>query len=218
MTSPHAQSTITYPHCGQRERMTRPTSPLKASLRFVARRFLSLLFVMLGLSLLAFELARLAPGDSARSSFSAGAVLRRLQLHCSDCIVSSGCTTLNQFGMRDGSHARSEVIFVPRIARTSRQRRAWAIAFQPTWSSPCLLSSRGWLSRSLIRNEDSITFDLKDFRTIVIDTADKYSLVAKLDTHRAEIANHVRIAMKTGAEDSNPVRTFAKNLFVEIRD
>jgi hypothetical protein len=70
----------------------------------------------------------------------------------------------------------------------------------------------------LIRNQDSIPFDLKDFRTIVIDTADKYNLVAKLDTYRAEIANHVRIALKTGAEASNPVRVFARSLVVKIGD
>lgn len=62
----------------------------------------------------------------------------------------------------------------------------------------------------VIRRGDPIPFDLKDFRTITIDTTDKYELVAKLDTYRAEIANHVRQAVAEGAESSNPVRTFAK--------
>jgi hypothetical protein len=69
----------------------------------------------------------------------------------------------------------------------------------------------------IIRKEDPIPFDLKDFRTIEIDTTDKYDLVAKLDTYRAEIANHVRIAT-SGTEGSNPVRVFAKDLFVRIGD
>jgi hypothetical protein len=68
----------------------------------------------------------------------------------------------------------------------------------------------------LIRAGDSIPFDLKDFRTITIDTLDKYELVAKLDTYRAEIANHVRQAVAEGAESSNPVRTFGKGFKVVV--
>jgi hypothetical protein len=67
----------------------------------------------------------------------------------------------------------------------------------------------------IIRKEDSIPFDLKDFRTIEIDTSEKYDLVAKLDIYRAEIANHVRIAT-SGTEGSNPIRSFAKNLVVQV--
>ncbi len=68
----------------------------------------------------------------------------------------------------------------------------------------------------LIRRGDSIPFDLKDFRTITIDTTDKYELVAKLDTYRAEIANHVRQAVAEGVESSNPVRTFAKGFKISL--
>jgi len=68
----------------------------------------------------------------------------------------------------------------------------------------------------LIRQGDAIPFDLKDFRTILIDTADKYELVAKLETYRAEIANHVRQAVAEGSDTSNPVRTFGKELKVTI--
>lgn len=68
----------------------------------------------------------------------------------------------------------------------------------------------------IVRRGDGIPFDLKDFRTITIDTEDKYELVAKLETYRAEIANHVRQAAAEGADTSNPVRTFAKNLKVTI--
>ena len=64
----------------------------------------------------------------------------------------------------------------------------------------------------LIRSGDSIPFDLKDFRTITIDTNDKYELVAKLDTYRAEIGNQVRQSVADGTESTNPVRTFAKGL------
>jgi hypothetical protein len=68
----------------------------------------------------------------------------------------------------------------------------------------------------IIRNGEGIPFDLKDFRTITIDTEDKYELVAKLDTYRAEIANHVRQAMVEGVDPSNPIRVFAKGLSVSI--
>lgn len=68
----------------------------------------------------------------------------------------------------------------------------------------------------LIRSGDSIPFDLKDFRTITIDTNDKYELVAKLDTYRAEIGNHVRQSVAEGTESSNPVRTFAKGFKVVV--
>jgi hypothetical protein len=68
----------------------------------------------------------------------------------------------------------------------------------------------------VIRGEDVIPFDVKDFRTIVIDTTDKYDLIAKLDTYRAEIANHVRLASIAGSEGSNPIRTYARNLVVRV--
>lgn len=68
----------------------------------------------------------------------------------------------------------------------------------------------------LIRKEDAIPFDVKDFRTIYVDTSDKYDLVAKLETYRAEISNHVRIARSSGGEGSNPVKVFARNLVVRL--
>lgn len=66
----------------------------------------------------------------------------------------------------------------------------------------------------LIRKGDGIPFDLKDFRTITIDTGDKYDLVAKLDTYRAAIANHVREAIQQVGENENPIRIFAKGLTI----
>lgn len=69
----------------------------------------------------------------------------------------------------------------------------------------------------IIRKQDQIPFDLKDFRTIHVDTGDKYELVAKLDTYRAEIANHVRIALSAGTDGTNPVKVFAKDLLVTVK-
>jgi hypothetical protein len=70
----------------------------------------------------------------------------------------------------------------------------------------------------LIRDGDAIPFDVKDFRTITIDTADKYNLVAKLETYRSEIANHVRQAVAEGAESSNPIRSFARGFKIVISE
>ncbi len=57
----------------------------------------------------------------------------------------------------------------------------------------------------IIRKDDKLPFDLKDFRTITIDTSDKYHLVASLDSYRSEIANFVRIAQEGGDGRNNPI-------------
>lgn len=59
----------------------------------------------------------------------------------------------------------------------------------------------------IIRKCDSIPFDVKDFRTIVINTDDKYELVAQLDLYRSEISNHVRISRSSGG-GRNPISLF----------
>jgi hypothetical protein len=68
----------------------------------------------------------------------------------------------------------------------------------------------------IIRKGDAIPFDVKDFRTITIDTTDKYELVAKLETYRSEIANHVRETVTEALVDSNPIRSFARGLTVTL--
>jgi hypothetical protein len=68
----------------------------------------------------------------------------------------------------------------------------------------------------LIRKGETIPFDVNGFRTITIDTSDKYELVAQLETYRAEISNHMRQAVAGGAESENPIRLFAKGLKVTL--
>lgn len=68
----------------------------------------------------------------------------------------------------------------------------------------------------LIRSKDPIPFDLGNFRTITIDTADMYNLVALLDTYRSEIAQHVRQAIEAGRSENNPILTYFPNLKVQI--
>ncbi len=68
----------------------------------------------------------------------------------------------------------------------------------------------------IIRSKDPIPFDLGNFRTITIDTADMYNLVALLDTYRSEIAQHVRQAIDAGRSENNPILTYHPNLKVQI--
>lgn len=65
----------------------------------------------------------------------------------------------------------------------------------------------------LIRKSDRIPFDLSQSRTIVIDTTDIYSLVPKLDTHKAEIASQVRHVLSSSDAVDNPLT----NVFPKIR-
>lgn len=66
----------------------------------------------------------------------------------------------------------------------------------------------------IVRKEDKIPFDLQNFRTVTIDTSDKYDLIARMESHVSEIANHVRQALASGGEQLNPIRAFNPNLRV----
>ena len=68
----------------------------------------------------------------------------------------------------------------------------------------------------IVRAEDKIPFDISNFRTITIDTSDKYNLVARLDSYRSEIANHVRQAIDEGVGEDNPIRAFGPSLKVSL--
>jgi hypothetical protein len=59
----------------------------------------------------------------------------------------------------------------------------------------------------IIRQCDVIPFDLKDFRTVIIDTDDKYELIARLETYRTEISTAVRAAIALGDTDSTSVKS-----------
>ena len=66
----------------------------------------------------------------------------------------------------------------------------------------------------IIRGDDKIPFDLQNFRTVTIHTTDKYDLVAQLEGYVATIANHVRQAIESGGDQSNPIRAFFPTLKV----
>lgn len=60
----------------------------------------------------------------------------------------------------------------------------------------------------LIRKADRLPFDVNQSRTLVFDTSDIYSLVPKLQTYRAEIANQARKALEDPESVGNPVSVF----------
>jgi hypothetical protein len=60
----------------------------------------------------------------------------------------------------------------------------------------------------LIRKADRLPFDVNQSRTLVFDTSDIYTLVPKLQTYRAEIANQARKALDDPESVGNPVSVF----------
>jgi hypothetical protein len=60
----------------------------------------------------------------------------------------------------------------------------------------------------LIRAADRLPFDLSQFRTIVIDTTDIYSLVPQIETYRAEIASQIRRTLAESDQTENPLSIF----------
>ncbi len=60
----------------------------------------------------------------------------------------------------------------------------------------------------LIRKADKLPFDVNQSRTLVFDTTDIYTLVPKLQTYRAEIANQARKALEDPESVGNPISVF----------
>jgi hypothetical protein len=72
----------------------------------------------------------------------------------------------------------------------------------------CLRHVTGKPTVHIIKKGDKIPFDVGNFRTITIALDDVHETIAEIDTHRAEIANHVRQALSTGQSKDNPILTF----------
>jgi hypothetical protein len=66
----------------------------------------------------------------------------------------------------------------------------------------------------VIRRRDKLPFDVQNFRAIIIDDSDMYDLIAKLDSYRADIANHAREALDADESIDNPILTFFPSLRV----
>lgn len=81
----------------------------------------------------------------------------------------------------------------------------------------CLRHVTGKPIVHIIRDEDYIPFDVGNFRTVKINTADKFELVARLESHRAEIANQVRQVLADGASLDNPILAYCPSARVVLR-
>ena len=75
----------------------------------------------------------------------------------------------------------------------------------------CLRHVTGKPTLHLIRDEDSIPFDVNNFNTIKIEMGSVYNVLAKLDTNRALIAQQVRQVLADGVSRNNPILAFCPN-------
>ncbi|SFZ79459.1 hypothetical protein SAMN02745887_03641 [Chitinimonas taiwanensis DSM 18899] len=64
----------------------------------------------------------------------------------------------------------------------------------------------------IMRKGDKIPFDISQFRTVVLDCSDIYTLVPMLDTYKAEIANKARKALEDSESLENPLTAMYPNL------
>ncbi len=58
------------------------------------------------------------------------------------------------------------------------------------------------------RELDNIPFDVNQYRTIPIETRDPYTLVPKLQTYTAQVANQVRRALQDSESGDNPISLY----------
>jgi hypothetical protein len=58
------------------------------------------------------------------------------------------------------------------------------------------------------RTVDTIPFDLNQYRTIPIETRDPYTLLPKIQTYTAEVANQVRRALQDSDSGDNPISLY----------
>lgn len=60
----------------------------------------------------------------------------------------------------------------------------------------------------LIRSSDHLPFDVGQFRTVVLDMTDIFSLVPQIDSYRAEIARQCRAALDEEGPVDSPLSLF----------
>lgn len=73
------------------------------------------------------------------------------------------------------------------------------------------LALRQALKKPLVqitRSSDSLPFDVGQFRTVVIDMSDIYTLVPALELHRQEISRQCRAALEDGEVAESPISRF----------
>lgn len=70
----------------------------------------------------------------------------------------------------------------------------------------------------LIRNGDRIPFDVSQGRTIKVDTADRYTIMDRIESARRELSEHVKhiLASSQDTGEDNPVRVYLPGLKVHV--
>lgn len=68
----------------------------------------------------------------------------------------------------------------------------------------------------IVRNGDSVPFDVGQMRTIKIDNSTIYSLVPKIETYRSEIASQVRRALESESVIDTPISTYFPDFRVSV--
>lgn len=79
----------------------------------------------------------------------------------------------------------------------------YELSFRHSFNSPTI---------HLIRKQDKIPFDVHDFRTIVIDTTDIYTLVPQIESYRAEISRQVRALIENPEIMENPLSVYLQKI------
>lgn len=69
----------------------------------------------------------------------------------------------------------------------------------------------------IVRRGDKIPFDIGNFRTIILDCTDIYTLVPKLETYKSEIATQARRVLEDPDSVENPVTTVYPRLNLELQ-
>lgn len=69
----------------------------------------------------------------------------------------------------------------------------------------------------IVRKGDAIPFDIGNFRTIILDCSDIYTLVPKLETYKSEIASQARRVLADPNTVENPVTSVYPNLSLNLQ-
>lgn len=69
----------------------------------------------------------------------------------------------------------------------------------------------------IVRKGDKIPFDIGNFRTIILDCSDIYTLVPKLETYKSEIASQARRVLEDPNVVENPVTSVYPNLSMNLQ-
>ena len=69
----------------------------------------------------------------------------------------------------------------------------------------------------IVRKGDKIPFDIGNFRTIILDCTDIYTLVPKLETYKSEIAAQARRVLDDPDSVENPVTSVYPSLNLELQ-